>query len=241
MNFRSVIIPALALCFFMNSSCGPVKGTGDIVTQDRTVKSFTAIDLSSAITATIHVQPGATPSVTISTYKNIADLIETKVEGNTLSIGTENFTNISLDRDIMAEITVPSLTALSVHGSGEAKVLGVIAGNGFDLDISGSGEVDLQSLQLASFSVSISGVGNVNVTGGVAYKTEYSVSGSGSVHSFGLQSDDAEVGVSGSGDVELTANKTLDADISGSGTVRYRGHPQLKSDVSGAGNIAEAN
>ncbi|NNF18253.1 MAG: DUF2807 domain-containing protein, partial [Flavobacteriaceae bacterium] len=70
---------------------------------------------------------------------------------------------------------------------------------------------------------------------------EIRMSGSGDLDAFDLEADDVEVQVSGSADVEVTANKSLKANVSGSGDIRYKGNPKkVDSRKSGSGDITKA-
>jgi Putative auto-transporter adhesin, head GIN domain len=114
------------------------------------------------------------------------------------------------------EVTVPTLAAASLSGSGGVAVEGVDA---------------------ARFTASLSGSGMLTVTGR-ARRLEGGLAGSGDLRLQGLESRDARATVSGSGRLQVRATRTLHASVPGSGAIFYSGNPErvIKS-VTGAGTI----
>jgi hypothetical protein len=224
------------------ASCGRrvITGTGSMTSENRNVGNFSKIDISAPVTANIHVQPGARPSIKLEGYKNLVDEIDTEIEGNTLRITGEKFINFDTDKDIHAEITVASLSELGIHGSADARVDGLITGENFELKISGAGDVSIQSVQVSNFTATISGAGDVDIESGSAGSAHFKISGAGDITSFGMQAEDVVAKVSGAGDMKVTALKNLDAKVIGAGSIYYKGQPALTSETSGVGEIASA-
>jgi len=236
----SLLLLCISLPFFF-SSCGPIVGKGKILTDNRTVSSFNAIDIDAPVKSNITVTPGAQPSVVLNGYENIIKIIKVRVEGNTLHIYTDNFLNLSSDKDVSAEITVPSLSSLSISGASDANINGNISGSDFSLHISGVGKVNIANVNVSSLSAHISGAGDVTINSGSVNTALYQLSGTGSVSAFNLQTQQSSATVSGAGDIELNVQKQLDAHISGAGSIRYKGHPVISSGVSGIGKLTDAN
>jgi Putative auto-transporter adhesin, head GIN domain len=114
------------------------------------------------------------------------------------------------------EVTVPTLAAASLSGSGGVAVEGVDA---------------------ARFTASLSGSGMLTVTGR-ARRLEGGLAGSGDLRLQGLEFRDARATVSDSGRLQVRATRTLHASVPGSGAIFYSGNPErvIKS-VTGAGTI----
>jgi len=216
-------------------------GKGKILTDNRTVSSFNSIDIDAPVKSNITVTPGAQPSLVLNGYENIVKIIKVRVEGNTLHIYTDNFLNLSSDKDVSAEITVPSLTSLSISGASDANINGNISGSDFSLRISGVGKVNIANVNVSNLSAHISGAGDVIINSGSVNTAIYQLSGTGSVSAFNLQTQQSSATVSGAGDIELNVQKQLDAHISGAGSIRYKGHPVISSGVSGIGKLTDAN
>jgi hypothetical protein len=189
-----------------------IRGSGDIITEEREVREFNEIKSSGSFDIFIEVGPAR--SVKITFDDNLIDIIETDVRGKTLRIGNEE--SYSSDRVCKVEITIPELEAVS---------------------LSGSGNVEVKNLKGDAFECSISGSGNIEVAGEVR-EVELKISGSGEIEAEDLVADDAYVKISGSGDVRLQARESLEGRVSGSGSIYYSGNPQsLSTNVSGSGRI----
>jgi hypothetical protein len=225
------------------TSCGRrvVNGSGEVSTVTPNVSgNVSRIDIGSSVNAKIHVQPGATLSVTLSGYKNLLDELTTTVEGNTLHIKGRRSISFNTDKDIEANITVGSLNELAIHGAADATVDGEINGGDLNLEITGMGDVDVNKVNVQQLTAAISGAGNVKINAGTATNATYKVSGAGDVSTFNVQAENVTATVSGTGDIKVFASKTLDASVSGAGSVEYKGTPNVKSKTSGIGSVAAA-
>jgi len=187
-----------------------VKGSGKVVTEDRSVSGFTAIEHRGA--GDIDVTVGPTTKVTLKTDDNIAKLVQTRVENGKLIIDS---TEPISPTEYKVTITVPSLNSFAIDGAGDATLKGI------------AGE---------KFSVSIDGAGDIKLSGS-AKSAELSIDGAGNIEAFDLKSDEVVASIDGAGSIELTANKKLDASLDGAGGIRYRGNPSVTKKVSGVGSI----
>lgn len=242
MKRLSLFFP-LVLTMLVLSSCGRrvVIGRGEMTSDERSPGPFTMIDIEAPITADIHIKPGAPASIQLSGYENLLEQIQTTVAGNTLKIYTSDHTNLDTDKEILADITVPSLSDLRIQGSGDAKVYGSVTGDEFKLKISGAGNVWVEKVELDHLAATISGVGDVEVAGGSATSAEYTISGAGNMNSFAVNAADVVAKVSGTGQIDVFASKSLEAKVSGAGSIKYKGHPQLHSKTSGIGSVVAAD
>jgi len=226
------------------TSCGrrTITGRGASTTINRNISgSFQAIDISAPVTAHVHVQPGSAAAVHFSGYKNLIDALKTNVEGNVLHIESQHSINFDTDKDVVADITVGSLSELGIHGAADADVDGVISGGDFRLNISGAGDVSIEKVNVTSLEAKISGAGNVNINSGAVTNADYKVSGAGNISSFGVQAANVKAKVSGAGDIDVYASRTLEAKVSGAGTIQYKGAASVRSETSGIGSIVAAN
>ena len=107
-----------------------------------------------------------------------------------------------------------------------------------DLDISGSGDIQLDSLDASDVNAKISGSGSITVASHVVIDHEsVKISGSGSVNTLDMQAIDADVEISGSGNCKLYVLEHLYVNISGSGDVLYKGTPAITFNGSGSGTV----
>ncbi len=189
-----------------------VKGSGEVATQAREVGTFDRIRSSGSFD--VNVTIGPQQKVTVSFDDNLIDLVMTEVKGRTLQIYSDG--SFSSHKSCRIEITVPSLEAVVVSGSGDIYVRG-LKGAEFSYEISGSGDATL--------------IGEVD-------EVDIEVSGSGEVDARELKAKRAYVEIAGSGDVQVWASDLLDGSIAGSGDIAYYGDPaEVNRDVAGSGNI----
>lgn len=211
-----------------------IDGSGDLITEQREVKPFSEIKLSGPFD--LLVTCGKKQEISITIDDNLMDIITTEVHGGVLKIKCEE--NFSSHRKSKIEISLPSLEALSLSGSGDAFVRDAKADD-IEFDISGSGTIEVVDLEADMVGVTISGSGEFSAIGKTK-EVEVRVSGSGDVDLGDLIAEDATVRVSGSGDVEVFADENFSGRVSGSGDIRLRGNPKnYREKISGSGNIRE--
>ncbi len=212
---KTRILSSFLLVSLIVSGCGfwGIRGNGRVRGEDRKVGEFTRIEAGGAYT--IHVTVGSAPSVRISAEENLLGLISTRVRNNALIIDTKR--NISPRKEVVIDITTPSLNYL---------------------DASGANNIDVENLSGAEFNVDLSGAGNVKVRGEVD-RFNVELSGAGSINAKELKAKDVRVSVSGAASADVYASRNLDASVSGVGSIDYYGNPEkTKTDVSGVGSIS---
>jgi hypothetical protein len=190
-----------------------VQGSGSVITETRVVAQFDEISIAGFGEVTLEVGPG--PSLIVEAEDNVMPHLVTDVAGGTLEITSKENVSFQNVLEPRYTVTIPSLTAVSIAGSGGVTASG-LGGESFEVSISGSGDV-IPSGSVASLAVTISG--------------------SGTFLGDDLIVEDAEVSISGSGTIVVHAVTTLDASIAGSGTIAYLGDPVLTQSVSGSGTI----
>jgi len=114
------------------------------------------------------------------------------------------------------DVSVPSLTALSISGDGQISATGI------------------NTLQLTA---TVSGSGLLSAAG-TATRLDVTISGDGHAQLGQLTARDVQAVVSGSGLIQVTATASLDAAVPGSGSIVYGGNPvQVNTSVTGSGAI----
>ena len=213
---RRLLVFAASLLMFalIVGACAIVgeRGSGSMATESRDVSGFDQVDLSGSGTVLIAVT--GTESLTIEAEDNILPLLTTEVRNGRLELGSKQ--NISPTREIVYTITVVSLEAVAV---------------------SGSGSVTATNIDAEAFNVEISGSGTV-VPEGVSESLDLSISGSGVFEGEALLSAAGTVSVSGSGDAVVNVTDDLDVKVSGSGNVEYLGDPRVSVSISGSGDVS---
>ncbi|MCK4461718.1 MAG: DUF2807 domain-containing protein [candidate division Zixibacteria bacterium] len=189
-----------------------IKGSGDLITEEREVKPFRRIESNGA--ADIYVTVGKELSVKVTFDDNLIDLIETKTRGKTLKIG--NRENYRSRHGCKIEITVPELERVYLRGSGD---------------------ISVQRLEAEFFEFKLSGSGSL-VAEGTTNELEVRLSGSGDIDTRDLIAREAYVSLSGSGEIKIHAEESFDGSLSGSGDIAIYGNPpDFSKSVSGSGSI----
>jgi hypothetical protein len=227
---RHTAFACLAAAVVLVSAC--TVGSGEVVTEARSVSGFDQIELQGS--GEVRVTVDGTESLTIEAEDNIIDHLTSDVRGSTLVLGTDR--PITPTEDIVYTLTMVSLEGIEISGSGSITVADVAAED-FSVDVGGSGAVDVGDVAAASVFVRISGSGAVTI-GGDAAELELSISGSGAFDGERLEVSTGDVDISGSGSAVVNVSEMLDVVVSGSGNVEYLGDPDLEIDSTGSGSVS---
>ena len=200
--------------------------------EERPVGPFTELSLVAPID--VELVQGERESLVLQGPAEVVDALETRVDGGKLEIRMKPVISFSWGRT-RALVTVRSIAAISVSGSGDVKAAALKA-EGLRIAIDGSGDVRVASLDARRVDASIVGSGDIEVAGR-ADTVAVSVQGSGDVRAAGLEAREVRVAIAGSGDAQVWARESLVATIAGSGDVRYRGEPRVQPSVLGSGSV----
>ena len=196
-----------------SSSTSGAEGSGVPATQTRDVAAFHGVELAGGNNVVIQV--GGKQSVVVKADDNLVNRVTTKVESGTLVIGNTPG-SLTAKSPMSVEVTVPTLSELTLAGGGNIVVNGIRAQN---------------------LTVVLSGSGNVTGSG-TAISLGVTLNGSGNVWFTRVAAHDVHAVLSGSGNILVTATKSLDASVPGSGTITYAGNPQdVTKNVTGSGAI----
>lgn len=138
------------------------------------------------------------------------------------------------DRGAMVTVTVPSLRAATLSGSGELDVETMAAT--FDARLLGSGGLTLRGLHGETVRMELAGSGDLTASG-TARRAEIRLAGSGNIDARALEVRDLGAEVGGSGDIQAQASDTASVAVSGSGDVTVAGHPRCTVRKSGSGTV----
>jgi hypothetical protein len=229
---------AVAALLMLLSACqvgihGTVMGSGTEKTSVRQTAAFTRVDLKGSMRVTITV--GQRLLVTVSGDDNLIGGVTIKVEGETLAISNQR--PYSSEIGLTVAIYVPTLTGVELSGSGTIDVQG-LQGATFAADLSGDGAITVSGTT-ARLALSISGSGSAQFDGLKAQNVQVDISGDATVWASG-KTDQLEVSIPGSGHARLEHLAARDArvSISGDGDVRVWAVDSLVASIGGSGHIA---
>jgi len=208
------------------SGCGDwgVDGNGDRVDEAREVAAFTRV--RSDCDLDVQVAQGDTQSLTVSIDSNLQELVQTRVDGDTLYLDlTDDVGDVVHGPHVL--ITVPELTAAKLAGSGTLTVAFDEPELPLDLYLSGSGELSFKGTT-AAVGAFLSGTGDLRLEGETS-DVEMKLSGSGSIRGKNLTASSAAIMLSGSGSVSANVQDSVTVALSGSGQVDLFGDATLDS------------
>jgi Putative auto-transporter adhesin, head GIN domain len=105
------------------------------------------------------------------------------------------------------------------------------------LDLSGSGNIAVTGIRASRLTVTVPGSGDIYASGSVT-ELNISIDGSGDAQFSGLIARNVDAVVSGSGTIFVTATQSLNAKVPGSGAVLYSGNPaQVTTSITGSGAV----
>ncbi len=221
------------------SSCNSVdcvSGSGNQISDDRNVGSFTRIETSGSIK--VILRQGNVNSVKVTADDNIIKDIETYTRGNRLMIDLDlDFCDAS---PITVYVTSPSYERVEASGAVELLSDGKLNVTDFELDLSGSSRVVLD-MNAANVKTTSSGESEISLTG-QAGSHELELSGSTSVNALDFVVSRYKIESTGSSDTHINVLNELHISSSGSSDIEYRGNPsKITNDESGASSLKKIN
>lgn len=236
MKTHALLLSTILLLSLVLGGCGlrVTQGSGNVITEDRPVGDFSAINFTGVGEVTI-IQ-GENESLTVETDDNLLPYIETTVANGVLTIGKGDGLRSTILRptdSIRFVVTVEAIDDLALSGAGKAEAAELSAEN-FNLSNSGAGEINISQLTANTLNVSMSGAGSITIAGEVAVQN-VSMSGLGEYVAGNLLSETTNISVSGAGGATVWASDELDAQINGIGKISYYGSPQIREEINGIG------
>jgi len=229
-----------------------IQGNGQNTVEQRTVGSYSALDVNGPVQMEVRV--GGAPSLQVEGESNLLPLVRTDGSGSTLRVWVEgSFVNHGALRVVY---TTPRLNQVQSNGSGSLVISGLQSGS-LALDQNGSRSTQLFG-NLDRLDLRMNGSGGVNATGVSATNVQASLNGSGrlslgQLHGESLALDlhgsggatasgtvrSVSVRTYGSGSADLAGLSTQGAELSshGSGSITAAVTQNLVADANGSGHI----
>jgi hypothetical protein len=131
-------------------------------------------------------------------------------------------------------VTMPAPAKLTLAGSGKMSVASV--SDKPEINVLGSGRLDLRSVSAASLEVNIAGSGTLKAAGS-SDRLELNLMGSGTADLGALKVGKADVNVAGSGNAAFASDGEVNGNIMGSGNVTVRGRARCTVKTMGSGSL----
>jgi hypothetical protein len=224
------LLPISILLNSCNVNC--ISGSGRQVTEDRSLVAFTKVEFGGTIK--LKIRQDSLPFMRITADDNIQKLIKTQINGEVLKIEMDgDFCNTG---EIIIELGSKQWKGIKASGDTKIMTENQINTNEFDLDLSGSSEVDLD-LMTAIFRAESSGSSKINLKG-QARKSDINLSGASEINAFDFVVGDYDIKSSGASKCAINVLNSLKINSSGASEVLYKGYPkEIVNDKSGSSTL----
>ena len=229
----------LSLFLVGSSSCvinlqDTIYGSGDVITEDRSVSDFNKLKVSSGID--VIIKYGDSESLEIEADDNLIEHIRTEIVDGTLKIFTNK--NIRKARSMTVYLEYKELNSIRISSAGDVSGQNKMVTDKLKIDISSAGDLDLE-VEAEEIICDISSSGDAHLSG-TADLLEVDLSSAGDLHAFELITKNCNVSCSSAGDARVYATEELDLRCSSAGNIYYKGEAELvSSHSSSAGSIVK--
>ncbi len=203
--------------------------------ETRNLSGFTKV--SFGVPGYLYISLGSDYKVVLEGDRDFISEIDTDISNGKLVIKRDSWSSFN-NKKVVVNITMPSIEALSVSGSGQAELVDALKTGSLKLGVSGSGRIYLNDISAENLDCGISGSGDIVLKGnGSVSNGDINISGSGKYAGESVKLDMADISISGSGSCLCHVTGSLEAHVSGSGNVAYLGNPKVDARVSGSGRV----
>ena len=202
-------------CIGSTGSLETIRGSGNVVTEERKVSGFTAVSLQGV--GELVIDQTGSESLTVTGDDNLLPYVETRVRGSQLIISIKDNMLFSNVTGLTYYVTVNKIDSVELEGAGNVLV---------------------SNLDNDDWYVNLAGTGNITVAGQVDQQT-VEIDGAGAYTADELASREATVEQNGAGMVVVQVREQLDVRIDGLGTVEYIGDPSVTKTINGLGTVRQ--
>ena len=211
-----------------------IKGNGKLITENRSLSDYDKIGVAGSFD--VILVKGKEGAVSITADENLIEYIETEVKNGHLKIKQKKGYQLGSTKTIVITVSFEMVDAISLAGSGNVSSKDVLNSSDLDLNLAGSGTLDLP-VSTKNLTSQIAGSGNIKLSGN-SDVLNCEIAGSGNMEGSDLKATASHINIAGSGNVKIHAISEIHAKIVGSGDVIYTGNPTIeKSKSIGSGSI----
>ena len=240
---------ALAVVLMSATSCVKTSHSlpldeGQRVTESRFLKGFEKIEIVGS--PTVYYTQADSFSVEVTGPENYIEDILTEVNAKSLVIrnrgkmGVVNF-QLNGSNKISVHVTSPDLIAISLNGSGDFVSKQRIDTDNMDINLRGSGDIDIADLICDRCDINLIGSGDIDLKRLEAQRTAASLIGSGDIDLKLNNVLNTLLALKGSGDISADfakGCKKVECELRGSGDISLKGNVEhFSKQKSGSGDI----
>ncbi|HOS48188.1 MAG TPA: DUF2807 domain-containing protein [Bacteroidia bacterium] len=220
-------------------ACDCFKGTGDVVTEIRSVSEIKSVDLGNNVDLVIHYD--SVPKMRVTAGSHLLGKISTENENGVLKIRNTNKCNWvrNFDPVLIVDLWVPTLSGIYIeNASGDVTFSDTLSVSDFRLDsFSSTGNYQLKLKQGTATLAIHNGPADLTAEGEIGNLYLYGV-GYGKMDCLKLKTANAYINNKGTNGFYVNPTDILEATINGSGNVYYTGNPStIKKTETASGKL----
>lgn len=247
------IIAGVMVIAFLMTGCVPgryIVGTGPMVNTPYNYENFTEIDVSN--TFQYEITRADNFSININSHQNLVEHLDITQSGKRLIIRLKdgNYTN----SDIVATVTLPALTKLTVSGASKGEISGFTSSQDLDIVVSGASQLEMNAaaatanvevsgaskisgtLKSAAAHLKATGASRMSLEGSASDDCILEVTGASTLATGDFKMINAEISISGASRATIYAEGDLRMEATGASTIKYSGNPTIKSSIASGGS-----
>ncbi|MDO4756247.1 MAG: head GIN domain-containing protein [Parabacteroides sp.] len=233
----SIILCPSLLCS-CNFQTNAIKGDGNIVVKEITIKDYNELDIEVSNMDLIYQQSAEAPFLKIETDQNIMNILTIEQDDDELTIKYPKEQSQTLPSRLTITTNSTKLKEVAIAGSGSCHLGKGITGEELEIILAGKCTVQADSIAVHELDCAIAGNGELRLSGKV-YKTEIESAGNSQIDAFGLQTNILECNIAGKSQIEMSVSELISAEIAGKADIFYKGNPQIKKQSLGKGTIKQ--
>lgn len=233
----------LTISFCLMNSCSSqwgrfqeIKGNGNTKTEERDLNKFDGI--KACCSMEVLVNQGSNYAVSVEADDNLLQYIVTEVSEGQLTIKQKDNVSLAPKERIKIYVTLPQITELRSSSSSDIICSGSFKGKELKLDVSSSGNIQLD-FRGESVRIESSSSGKIGLSGS-ADRLRFEGSSSSKVDARNFTAGAVRAEASSSARLAIKVTDELDAEVSSSGRVEYWGSPEkLSTDTNSSGKVSK--
>lgn len=156
-------------------------------------------------------------------------------ETSTRKLGGVTITTTSFKDDVKIKVTSPKLCSVNIIGSGDFTANGTVKTDKLNLDIAGSGDIDIKKVAADKLTANVAGSGEIDIENvSECGNITFSVAGSGEIEAYLNNCKNMRCSVAGSGEIKLKGKVTnYYSSVVGTGEIDRR-------ELVATGNVSES-
>lgn len=156
-------------------------------------------------------------------------------ETSTRKLGGVTITTTSFKDDVKIKVTSPKLCSVNIIGSGDFTANGTVKTDKLNLDIAGSGDINIKKVAADKLTANVAGSGEIDIENvSECGNITFSVAGSGEIEAYLNNCKNMRCSVAGSGEIKLKGKVTnYYSSVVGTGEIDRR-------ELVATGNVSES-